>query len=63
MELKEIEGVRIKPGETLVIIAPSMFSAQQLEWLHAEASKHGISIIVLPPNTKVYIKNSDSDQT
>ena len=59
MEVKEIEGVRIKAGETLVVIPPRPLSTYEVEKYHHAAKKLGIHILMLPPHSRLYVKECE----
>lgn len=58
MNLKPIEGVRIDPGETLVVVPERPLSNYQLCRFNEAAERVGIKLLVLPPNAKVYVQGA-----
>jgi hypothetical protein len=59
MEVKIIEGERIKPGDTLVVIPPTHLSDYAIQSYHQAAKKLGIHILMLPPHSRLYIKEAE----
>lgn len=59
MEVKIIEGERIQPGDTLVVIPPRVMSSYEVERYHQAAKKLGIYILMLPPHSRLYIKERE----
>lgn len=56
MKLKEIEGVRVAPGETLVLIPPSPMPAEMQRRLLDHCDRTGINLLVLPHGSRVLVK-------
>ena len=59
VEVKEIEGVRIKPGEKLVIVAPSWWNKEMLQRIDRLLALKGIDTVILPDSAKLYIKAAE----
>lgn len=59
MEVKVIEGERIKAGETLVVVPPRLLSTHEVELYHQAAKKLGIHILMLPPHSRLYVKERE----
>lgn len=59
MNLKPIEGVRIEPGETLVLVPERPLSNYQLCRMNEAAKAVGIKLLVLPHNSKVYVQGAE----
>lgn len=56
MKLKEIEGIRVAPGETLVLIPPSPMPAEMQRRLLDHCDRTGINLLVLPHGSRVLVK-------
>lgn len=63
MELKIIEGSRIKAGDVLVVVPDQWLTQEQLVACADYAQQCGIRVFFLPPNAKVYIKEQDEAPT
>ena len=59
MEVNIIEGERIKAGDTLVVVMPHIMSMNEIEKYHQAAKKLGIHILILPPHSRLYIKEAE----
>lgn len=59
MELKVIEGSRVKAGDVLVVVPEQWLSHEQLVQCADYAEKVGVHVFFLPPGTQVYIKEQD----
>ena len=58
MEVKEVEGVRVRSGDTLVVVMPVNVPMAQIEKLKAHVERHSIGLIVLPAGAQVYVKEN-----
>lgn len=56
MEVKEISGHRLQPGDMLVVVPESPMPQDIAKRISQFAMDHGISVLVLPHNAKVYVK-------
>ena len=56
--VKAIEGMRIKPGDTLVMIPERNLTLHQFERLNSDCQMVGLKLLYLPAGTKLYIKES-----
>lgn len=60
MEVKIIEGERIQAGDTLVVIPPRVMSDYEVRRYHEASKKLGIHMLILPPHSRLYIKERDN---
>lgn len=58
MKLKEIEGIRVAPGETLVLIPPSPIPSEMQRRLLDHCDRTGINLLVLPHGSRVLVKEA-----
>ena len=63
MELKVIEGIRVAPGETLVVIPKAPLTSEQMARCQEIASRCKINVVFLAPDCKVYIQEPSHDAT
>lgn len=63
MQVKEIEAVRIKRGETLVVIPPGPMPAESQRRLLDHADRTGINLIVLPHGSRLYLADKSPVRT
>lgn len=55
MKVKDIEGYIVRPGETLVIVPNFPVMDSEVARVGAYAKERGFSLMVLPPQAKVYV--------
>jgi hypothetical protein len=55
MKVKDIEGYIVRPGETLVIVPNFPVPMAEVERVGSFAKERGFSLMVLPPQAKVYV--------
>lgn len=59
MEVEVIKGERIKAGDTLVVIPPRELPGWVIDKYHEAGKKLGIHILMLPPHSRLYIKEGE----
>ena len=58
MEVKEIEGIRIKPGEKLIIVAPQWWGAVLAKNIGRMLKLEGIDHVILPDGAQLYVHSA-----
>jgi hypothetical protein len=54
--IEPIQGQRIAPGDVLAVVLPEPLTHVAMEHLHYDARKVGVKLLLLPPGSKVYVK-------
>lgn len=61
MQVKDIQGYVVRPGETLVIVPNHPVFDSEVMRVGKFAKEQGFSMMVLPPNAKVYVLAQEND--
>lgn len=57
MDVKVIEGIRIGPHDTLVIISQRRWTTELVTRMFEGLRNAGVKAVLLPPDAQVYIKS------
>lgn len=56
--VKEIEGMRVRSGDTIIIVTERWWSADMCERIMAAMKRAGLTAVMLPQGAKLYVKEN-----